>query len=140
MKAGGPLAVALKPSRRLFLFQVVAHALAAGAVLAATVPSWLMALLLLPIAISLARMRRKARPAGLILRADGGLEIVGADGTASDAVLHPHSLVLSFLVVLLYRQEGSLHALTLLGDSVTAEDFRQVRLWLRWRSMAAQPN
>jgi toxin CptA len=140
MKAGGPLAVALKPSRRLFLFQVVAHALAAGAVLAATVPSWLVALLLLPIAISLAYMRRKGRPAGLILSADGGLEIVGAGGTASDAVLHPHSLVLSFLVVLLYRQEGSLHALTLLGDSVTAEDFRQVRLWLRWRSMAAQPN
>jgi hypothetical protein len=47
---------------------------------------------------------------------------------------------LSFLVVLLYRQEGRLRGLTLLGDSLTAEDFRQVRLWLRWRSTAAQRN
>jgi toxin CptA len=140
MKAGGPLAVALKPSRRLFWIQVLAHAVAAGAVLATTAPSWLIALLLLLIAISLARTRRTARPKGLILRADGGLEIVGADGTASDANLHPHSLVLSFLVVLLYRQEGRLRGLTLLGDSLTAEDFRQVRLWLRWRSTAAQLN
>jgi hypothetical protein len=83
---------------------------------------------------------RIAPPKGLVLRADGRLEIVGADGTASDVVVHPHSLVLSFLVVLLYRYDGRLRSLTLLADSLAAEDFRQVRLWLRWRWAAAQPN
>jgi hypothetical protein len=48
-------------------------------------------------------------------------------------------LVLSFLVVLLYRQQGRLRSLTLPGDSLAAEDFRQLRLWLRWQSAAARP-
>jgi hypothetical protein len=46
---------------------------------------------------------------------------------------------LSFLVVLLYRQQGRLHSMTLLGDSISEEDFRQLRLWLRWRSTATKP-
>jgi hypothetical protein len=70
---------------------------------------------------------------------DGSIEIVGADGTASEAVVHPHTLVLSFLVVLLYRCQGRLRALTLLGDSLAEEDFRQLRLWLRWRPTATNP-
>jgi hypothetical protein len=75
----------------------------------------------------------------LVLRGDGGLEIVGAEGTATAAIVHPHTLVLSFLVVLLYRQEGRMRSITLLADSLAVEDFRQLRLWLRWRSTAAKP-
>jgi len=74
-----------------------------------------------------------------VLRGDGQLQTVGANGKASAAVVQPHTLVLSFLVVLLYRQEGRLRSLTLLSDSLAAEDFRQLRLWLRWRSSAANP-
>ena len=75
--------------------------------------------------------------AALVLGGDGEIEIVGADGTAKEAVVHPHTVVLSFLVVLLYRSEGRLRSLTLLGDSLADEDFRQLRLWLRWRPAAA---
>jgi hypothetical protein len=32
-----------------------------------------------------------------------------------------------------------LRFLTLLGDSLAAEDFRRLRLWLRWRSTATKP-
>ena len=46
-------------------------------------------------------------------------------------------VVLPFLVVLLYRSEGRLCTLTLLGDSLPADQFRQLRLWLRWRPAAA---
>jgi hypothetical protein len=53
------------------------------------------------------------------------------------AAIHPHTLVLSFLVVLLYRQQGHLRSQTLLSDSCGAEDFRQLRLWLRWRAAAS---
>jgi toxin CptA len=138
MKAVAPLSVSLKPSRRLLLIQSLAHAVAAAAVLAATIPSWLAAVLLLLIGASLARMRLVAPVAALLLRGDGRLETVGADGTASEAAVHPHTLVLSFLVVVLYRQDGRLRSLTLLADSLAAEDFRQLRLWLNWRSTAAK--
>jgi len=139
MNAVAPLSVPIKPSRRLLLIQSLAHAVAAGAVLAATVPSWLAAILLLAIGASLARARRATPVQTLLLRGDGQLETVGAGGTANEAMVHSHTLVLSFLIVLLYRQQGRLRSLTLLGDSLAVEDFRQLRLWLRWRSTATNP-
>lgn len=139
MKAVAPFSVSLKPSRRLLLIQSLAHVVAAGAVFAATLPPWLAAALLLSIGASLVRVRRTERVEALVLRGDGRLETVGAGGTANEAAVHPHTLVLPFLVVLLYRQQGRLRSLTLLADSLAAEDFRQLRLWLRWRSAAAQP-
>ncbi|KAF0165008.1 MAG: hypothetical protein FD157_1689 [Rhodocyclaceae bacterium] len=139
MKPVAPLSVSIRPSRRLLLIQLTAHVVAAGAVLAATVPSWLAAVLLLLIGASLARLRAVSPVASLVLRGDGRLETVGADGTATEVVVHPHTFVLSFLVVLLYRQQGRLRSLTLLADSLAAEDYRQLRLWLRWRSTAANP-
>jgi hypothetical protein len=84
-------------------------------------------------------MRRPLQVSALVLGGDGSIEKVGADGTASKAVVHPHTLVLSFLVVLLYRSEGRLGSLTLLGDSLADDDFRQLRLWLRWRATADAP-
>jgi hypothetical protein len=138
MKPVASLSVSVKPSRRLLLIQSLAHAVAAAAVLAATIPSWLAAVLLLLIGASLARARLVTPVTTLLLRGDGRLETVGADGTASEATVHPHTLILSFLVVVLYRQDGGLRSLTLLADSLTAEDFRQLRLWLNWRSAAAK--
>jgi hypothetical protein len=106
-------------------------------VLAANLPAWLAAACLVLVGASLARMRRQLPFASLLLCGDGGMQIVGADGTASEAAVHPHTVVLPFLVVLLYRSEGRLCTLTLLGDSLPADQFRQLRLWLRWRPAAA---
>lgn len=139
MKPVAPLPVFLKPSQRLLVIQSLAHLVAAGAVLATNLPAWLVALLLLLTGASLARVRRPPPVASLVLAGDGSIEIVGADGTASKAVVHPHTLVLSFLVVLLYSQQGRLRSLILLGDSLPGEDFRRLRLWLRWRSTATNP-
>ncbi|MDP2134149.1 MAG: hypothetical protein Q8J99_11105 [Sulfuritalea sp.] len=139
MKPVAPLSISLKPSRRLLLVQALAHLAAAAAVLASHIPSWTAALLLLLVGASLAHGRRPPAVTALVLRGDGRLETVGADGTASEAAVHSHTLVLAFLVVLLYRQQGRLRALTLFADSLSAEDFRQLRLWLRWRATAAQP-
>ena len=139
MKPVATRSVAIKSSHRLLFIQSLAHLAAAAAVLASHVPSWLAALLLLLVGASLARLRRLLPVTGLVLGGDGRLQTVAADGTASEATVHAHTLVLSFLVVLLYRQHGRLRALTLPGDSLSAEDFRQLRLWLRWRSTAEQP-
>ena len=139
MKPVAPVSVSVRPSRRLLLVQLTAHVVSAGAVLAANLPSWLAAVLLILIGASLARVRRTSPAETLLLRGDGRIEKVGAGDTACELIVHPHTLVLSFLVVLLYRQQGRLRSLTLLGDSLEAEDFRQLRLWLRWRSTAAKP-
>jgi toxin CptA len=138
MKPVASLIIPLWPSRRLLLVQSMAHLVAAGAVLACTIPSWLAALLLLLVGLSFARQRRLLPVTAIILRGDGNIEIVGADATAIEAVIHRHTLVLPFLVVLLYRQQGRLRSLTLPGDGLDAEDFRQLRLWLRWQSTAAR--
>ena len=139
MKPVAPLSVSLKPSRRLLVIQSAVHVLAIASVLASTLPSWLGAVLLLSIGASQARLRRRLPVENLVLHGDGRLETVGTDGTVSEALLHPHTLVLSFLVVLRYRQQGRPNSVTLLGDSLAPEDFRQLRLWLRWRSTAANP-
>ncbi len=136
MKPVVRLQVSLRPSRHLLVVQVVAHLAAVGAVLAAMLPYWLAMLLLLLIGASLARARRASLVATLVLHGDGRLETTGADGTSREVSVHPHTLVLPFLVVLLYRQDGRLRSLTLLADSLAADDFRQLRLWLRWRSTA----
>lgn len=134
MKSVAPLSLSITSSRRLRWIQWLAHGVAAAAVLAAAVPPWLMAVLLLSVIASLAHRRRPAPVKGLLLNGEGGLEIVDAGGAATPATVHPHTLVLSFLVVLLYRSQGRLHSVTLLADSLAAEDFRQLRLWLRWRA------
>ncbi len=139
MKPVAPLSVSLKPSRRLLAIQSAAHVLAIAAVLASTLPSWLGVVILLAIGASLARLRRRLPVENLVLHGDGRLETVGTDGTVSEVLVHPHTLVLSFLVVLRYRQQGRPNSVTLLGDSLAPEDFRQLRLWLRWRSTAANP-
>ena len=139
MRPLAPLSIPFKPSRRLLLIQMVAHIVAIGAVFAATLPLWLATVLLLLIGVSMSLARRGPCAGRLILDADGRLEIVGADDTANTVEVHPQTLVLSFLVVLVYRQAGRLRSLTLLGDSLaTEEDFRWLRLWLRWRSNAAR--
>lgn len=139
MKPVAPLSVSIRPSRRLQAIQLAAHVLAIAAVLASNVPSWLSVVLLLSIGASQARLRRISLVDGLVLHGDGRLEARGADGMVSEAQVHPHTLVLAFLVVLLYRQQGRSRSLTLLGDSLAPEEFRQLRLWLRWRSAAANP-
>lgn len=139
MKPVAPLAVSIRPSRRLLVIQLAAHVLAIAAVLASTLPTWLAVVLLLSIGASLARLRRISPVDGLVLHGDGRFEALGAQGTVNEALVHPHTLVLAFLVVLLYRQQGRLRSVTLLGDSLAPEDFRELRLWLRWQSTAVNP-
>jgi hypothetical protein len=119
----------------LQLVQAAAHAAASGAVLAADLPPWLATAFLLLVGASLARSRRAPMAESFTLGGDGQFYIVGPEGS-SPVSLHPHTLVLSFLVVLLYRQESRLRSITVLADSLAPEDFRQLRLWLRWRSEA----
>ncbi|TBR13799.1 MAG: hypothetical protein EPO43_09625 [Rugosibacter sp.] len=133
----------------------LAHLIAACIVLGVNLSSLLQGALLLMIGTSWIKRDSTASTAALILHGDGRIEKVGAGdtprsvesdrrkcravfgkspgGTVSDLFLHPHTTVLPFLVILLYRQKNRLQSLVLLSDSLEAEDFRQLRLWLRWQ-------
>ena len=139
MQPVAPRTIPLKPSRRLLAIQLAAHLLAVGAVLLSAIPGWLAALLLAAVGYSFARVRNARIPASLVLLGDGHFEKVGADGTATRASVHPHALVLAELIVLLYREQGRLKAMTLAGDSLADEDARDLRLWLRWKAVTGQP-
>ena len=117
--------------------QWLAHGLAVVAVLTANIPWTLRGALLVAIAVSLLYQLRPPRVVALILHADGRLEKVGADGAAVTLQLHQHTTLLPGLAILLYRQQGRLAALPVLADSLSAEDFRQLRLHLRWRAEGA---
>jgi hypothetical protein len=139
MQPGAPLTILLKPSRRLLAIQLAAHGIAAASVLLSSIPGWMAALTLVLVGYSLARLRGASFPVRLILRDQGQFETVGAGDTATEALVHPQTVVMAALIVLLYRQEGRVRSLTLAGDSLSPEDARQLRLWLRWRAAPGQP-
>ena len=138
MQAGAPQTIHLSASRRLLAIQLAAHLVAAGSVLVSTIPGWIAAMLLAAVGYSFARLRNSRLPASLVLHADGHFETIGVDGAVAEATVHPHTLVMAPLVVLLYRQSGRLRALALARDSVSGEDARSLRIWLRWRACAPQ--
>ncbi|MDO8347258.1 MAG: hypothetical protein Q7S85_05125 [Rugosibacter sp.] len=139
MKIAAPLQITVTPSRRLLFIERAAYLLAAIAVLVAGLSAGLKVVLLAVLGVSwvYARRHSPAQNEVLVLRGDGRLEKVGAGDTADALVLHPHTTVWPFLVVLLYRKNGHLGARVLLGDCFAGDDFRQLRCWLRWRAAAA---
>jgi hypothetical protein len=77
---------------------------------------------------------RPPRVASLRLYGDGGLECVLPDGTSIPAAVLPGSAVFFWLVVLRLEveDESATISLPLLPDSLSREEFRILRLWLRW--------
>ncbi|HUY01834.1 MAG TPA: protein YgfX [Rhodocyclaceae bacterium] len=133
-----PATLSLRRSRRLAALLAGAHALAAAVVLSLALPWWLKIVLLAAILVStwrrLNRLRGPGRICRLTLRADGRLEFSRVDGSCGVASVHPQTTVTAFLCVLLLRIQARVEALVLLPDALDAEDFRLLRLWLRWRA------
>ena len=98
-----------------------------------------LALLMLVLASAWGNLRRQHGPKSIVslsLRGDGQLEFSRRDGTRGEARVHPHTTVTAQLVVLLLRQAGRSEVLVLMPDALASEDFRLLRLWLRWRTAA----
>ena len=112
------------------------HCAAAGAVLAVSWPMPARIALLAALALSLPYSLRPPRVISLRFYGDGGLECVLSDGTSRPAVLLPGSAVFFWLVVLRLKieDEDATISLPLLPDSMSREEFRVLRLWLRWNS------
>lgn len=126
------------PSCQLAILLAVTHGVALAAVMLVSLPLWIKFALLASIFASvwrnLIRQRGPHSIVSLTLRGDGWLEFSRQDGSRGEARLHPHTTVTSLMTVLLLRQEGRIEALVLLPDAIESEDFRLLRLWLRWRT------
>lgn len=129
-----PLTVTVLPSRRLRLGMGALHGLALGAVwLAQWGVAWQAGASLL-LALSAAPWARRP-PAPLTLRCsrEGQVSISTPDGWAAREILGtPVSLPWMALLRLRAPGQKGVHPLLVLPDSLAAEDFRRLRVWLRW--------
>jgi toxin CptA len=135
-----PATLSLRPSPRLDILLLAAHGAALAVLSAISIPDLIRALLLLLICCSAGlawqRAHGRGRIVSLLLRADGKLEYARLNGESGEAQPHPHTTVTPQLTLLLLRLGKRLEALALLPDSLPAEEFRQLRLWLRWQAAA----
>ena len=133
-----PYPIRLHRSRQLDLLLSCAHAGALAAAALTALPGWLRLALATAILASawlcLRRLSGDKRCCRLALRADGRLDFERADGITGVASVLAQSTVSAWLTVLLLSLSGRREALCILPDMLSPEDFRVLRLWLRWRA------
>ena len=68
------------------------------------------------------------------------MTLLSADREPRPVAILPDSVVFGILVVLRVRDGGGFREdFTLLPDSMSVEDLRVLRLWLRWRAGSNDP-
>jgi len=126
----------LRPSRIVRAALVTTGLLALAAIALADLPIYgrLFAALVV-IALTL-QASRTSLPLALKLHPDGLLEWRDAASPWQPASLLARSAVSPWLCLLACRAEGGGRArnLAILPDSLDADDFRRLRVWLRWRA------
>lgn len=141
MDTARPLSIALRPSRRLALAFAAAHLAAAGAVVATGLPLWLTlaigSALLGHGTITVARAALLRGRRAVVAFEAGRAETLPfrtRDGVWHEGRLLGSSYVAPYLTVLNISETGKwrvFHVL-IVPDAVDAEDFRRLRVWLRW--------
>lgn len=142
-----PLTLSLRPSRRLAFLLTLAHLFAVASLFVTNRP-------LLPLPVpgilvlaffvfasfvwTLSGLFGRRRYVRLSLQRDGTLDYALKNGETGSARVDPQSTLMPWLLILLLRRRegdvpGRLSSLVLLPDTLSGEDFRQLRLWLRWQ-------
>jgi hypothetical protein len=131
-----PLAIGLHRSSFLILLLVLLHSLAAACLIALPWSLALRGVLLVLVGLSLGNALRRPRIIGLRLCARDRLDCLLADGNHVTAKALPDCTVFARLIVLRLRigEEARVNSLTLFPDQMSAEQFRLLRLWLRWHA------
>jgi hypothetical protein len=129
-----PIRIGLRRSRLLSWLLVVLHVLAAGSLFLTPWPAVVSYSLLPPVVLSAWRTLQPSTIVGLRLAENGELGFLSPDGDLRSVTVQPDSAVFSWLIVLRVREfgQGRLHSLVLLRDSMSVEQFRLLRVWLRW--------
>lgn len=76
----------------------------------------------------------RAHPRELSLEPDGRLGILDGDGTFVRGSVARASRVLGWLTVLLVLTDQGRRALVILPDSLDRDQYRKLRVWLKWRA------
>ncbi len=131
-----PFVIKLHRSRLLFTILCLFHTLAIGCVIALPWPWLLRGLLSGLIGLSLANTLRPVRIVGLHLSARNSLDAQLADGNRATLTIKPDSTVFNRLIVLRLNidEEKRVSTLVLLPDQMPDEQFRLLRICLRWRA------
>ena len=139
MPAAPSLRLDLRPSRWLIGILAVAHFLALAAA-SVGLDGWLRygvwALLLISLGRSLtqALLRTPNQAVSLELREDGRASWKNRDGSWREGRLgETHFVSAALAIVGLQDARGRRTRVVLMPDSVPSEDFRRLRVWLRWR-------
>jgi toxin CptA len=135
-----------RPSRLLLISGGIGHLLAGVAVIVCSLPLWVKAGFIAGIGLALVRFglqygRRRGR--GFVARLellDGVWRLETGDGTLHRAWLtggyaHPGIVILNFRL-----ETGGRRSLALLPDAAEAEALRRLRVWLRTRRDADEPD
>jgi hypothetical protein len=129
-----PVFIGLRRSYFLAGAVSLMHGAAAGVFLVMPWPLPVRIALLVALAASLRYTLRPPRVASLRLYGDGALECLLPDGAALAVTPLPDTTVFPWLVVLRLKaeEETGVISLALFPDSMSREEFRVLRLWLRW--------
>ncbi|MGH8753387.1 MAG: protein YgfX [Burkholderiales bacterium] len=139
------LNIRLKPSGYLTLLLSAAHIIAIGLVLALPLPIGLKLITTLVFCVSLVfylkRNARLAAPNSIIaleIMEDCACAIETRSGKRLDCILLPTSYVSASLTILNLKADGEMLArhVVILPDSINPEDFRKLRVLLRWKFKA----
>jgi len=145
MSAVRALQLDLKPSYRLAGLLAAAHGLALAAVWV-TLPGWARYLAAVALIVSLAHCvarvlhRTGASTVSLELREDGRASWQMRNGSWREGRLGRNNFVSSVLVVVELEPGGYARKwIVLLEDSTSPEEFRRLRVWLRWQRSLGRP-
>ena len=129
-----PVSIELHRSRFLSFLLVLSHALAFACVFVLPWP-WRLPLLAL-IGVSFWRAWRPSLFRVLCLCGADRLDCCLLDGSRAALEVQADSTVFRLLIVLRLRigDEKRISSLTLLPDQMSGEQFRALRLWLRWHA------
>ena len=139
------LNIRLKPSGYLTLLLSAAHTIAIGLVLALPLPIGLKLVTTLVFCVSLVFYLKRnawlAAPNSIIaleIMEDCACAIETHSGKRLDCILLPTSYVSASLTILNLRADGEMLArhIVILPDSINPEDFRKLRVLLRWKFKA----
>ena len=136
------LKASLSPSHILAAILILAHGAAITVVALVGMQQWLqllaIAALLANLAYVVARaalLRGSSAVVALEVTSDNALSIQTRSGEWIECEVLGSTYVVSFLTVLNLREieKGSVRHIMILPDSMDAEDFRRLRVWLRWK-------
>jgi hypothetical protein len=135
------LQVVVGDSRWRRRYLILAHLIGSGALLLAAIPAAVQWSGIVGLMLSLYFHIRPVQPLRLSCQQDGSLQVGGGaqhDDAWQTVEVSGSSCISPGCVLLRYVQarERRCRNLLILPDSMPATDFRQFRIWLRWRALA----